>query len=101
MQELGNTSKYSRKITEFRSSIYSLFQMHELRNNKSAVGIMTGYGLNDPRGRISSPDRFKKFIFSTSSRPALGPTHPTIKSVSGVYSPGVKRPGSDADHTSN
>jgi hypothetical protein len=28
------------------------------------------------RGRSSSPDTAKKFPFSTSSRPALGPTHP-------------------------
>jgi hypothetical protein len=33
------------------------------------------------------------------SRPALGPTQPHIWWVSGALSPGVKRPGHDADHS--
>jgi hypothetical protein len=32
-------------------------------------------------------------LFSTSSRPALGPTQPPIQCVPGAVSPGVKRPG--------
>jgi hypothetical protein len=32
-----------------------------------------------PRGRSSSPDRVKNFVFSTSSRPALGSTQPPIQ----------------------
>jgi hypothetical protein len=39
------------------------------------------------------------FLLSTASRPALGPTQPPIQSVPGVLSPGVKRPGRDADHS--
>jgi hypothetical protein len=53
----------------------------------SSVGIVTGR----QRGRSSSPCRVKNFLFSTSSRPAVGPTQP------GALSPGVKRPGREAD----
>jgi hypothetical protein len=40
-----------------------------------------------PRSRSSSPSRVKNFLFSTSSRPALGPTQPPIQWVSGAVSP--------------
>jgi hypothetical protein len=52
-----------------------------------------------PRSRNSSPDREKNFLFSTSSRPALGPTQPLIQWVPGALSPGVKRPRREADHS--
>jgi hypothetical protein len=51
------------------------------------------------RDRSSSPGRVKNFLFSTSSRPALGPTQPPNQWVPGVLSPGVKRPGNEADHS--
>jgi hypothetical protein len=44
----------------------------------SAVGIATGYELDD-RGLSLSPGRAKNFVFSTSSRLALGPTQPPIQ----------------------
>jgi hypothetical protein len=47
-----------------------------------------------PRGRSSSPGGVKNFPFSTSSRPALGPTQPPIQRL-----PGVKRPGREADQS--
>jgi hypothetical protein len=65
----------------------------------SAIGIATGYGLDDRRGRSSSTDRVKNFLFSTSSRPVLGPTQPPIQWVMGAVSPGVKRQGREADHS--
>jgi hypothetical protein len=63
----------------------------------SAVGIATGY--ERPRGRSSSPGTVKNFLFSTSSRPALGSTEPPIQWVLGASSPGVNRPGPEADHS--
>jgi hypothetical protein len=39
------------------------------------------------------------FLFTTASRTALGPTHPPIQWVPRALSLGVKRPGSEADHS--
>jgi hypothetical protein len=50
-----------------------------------------------PRGRSSNPGRSKNFLFSTSSRPALGPTQTPIQWVPGVLSPGLKRQRREAD----
>jgi hypothetical protein len=38
------------------------------------------------------------FLFTTTSRTALGPTQPPIQWVPGALSLGVKRPGREADH---
>jgi hypothetical protein len=43
-----------------------------------------------PRGRSSGPGRVKNFLFSASSRPALGLTQTFA---------GVKRPRREADHS--
>jgi hypothetical protein len=51
------------------------------------------------RGRSSSPGRVKNFLYSMSSRLALGSTQPPIQWGPGVLSPGVKRPGREADHS--
>jgi hypothetical protein len=53
----------------------------KFNSSRSAVGIATEYGLDD-RGvgvRIPESSRIKNFLFSTSSRPALGSTHPPIQ----------------------
>jgi hypothetical protein len=39
------------------------------------------------------------FLFITASRTALGPTQPPIQCVPGILSLGVKRPGSEANHS--
>jgi hypothetical protein len=39
------------------------------------------------------------FLFSTASRPALGPIQPPIKWVAGALAPWVKRPGRESDHS--
>jgi hypothetical protein len=46
-----------------------------------------------PRGRIPSPGRVKNFLFSTSSRPALGSTQPPIQWVPAGSFPGGKVAG--------
>jgi hypothetical protein len=50
-----------------------------------------------PRGRSSSPDRGKHFLFSMSPRRILGPNQPPIQWVRKALSLGVKRPGPEAD----
>jgi hypothetical protein len=50
--------------------------LHRYRSRYSSVGIETDYGLDDRRVRISCPGRVKNFLFSTSSRPGLGPIKP-------------------------
>jgi hypothetical protein len=52
-----------------------------------------------PSGRSSSPGNIKNFLFFTSSRTALGPTQPPIQCLPRALSPGVKRPGREADHS--
>jgi hypothetical protein len=62
-----------------------------IMNFFSSVGcIPTGYELDD---------RVKNFLVSTSSSPALESTKPPIQWVPGAFSPAVKRPGSETDHS--
>jgi hypothetical protein len=60
--------------------------------------MATGYRLDD-RDRSLSPGGVKNFLFSASSRQALGSTQPPIQWVPGALSPGVKRPGREADQS--
>jgi hypothetical protein len=39
------------------------------------------------------------FLFATAFRPALGPTQPPVQWVPGALSPGVKRPGREANQS--
>jgi hypothetical protein len=50
-------------------------------------------------GHSSSSGAVKNFLFSTSSRPALGSTQPPMQWVPGSLSAGVKRPGREAHHS--
>jgi hypothetical protein len=52
------------------------------------------------RGRSSSAGKGKIFLLSTSSRPVLGFTQPPIQWVPGAISTGVKRPGREAENSS-
>jgi hypothetical protein len=69
------------------------------RSRDSSVGIATGYGLDSRGVGVKSPGRDKKFLFSTSSRPALGTTQPPTQWGAGALSLGVKLPGREADHS--
>jgi hypothetical protein len=49
---------------------------------------------------LTSPGRGWDFLlFTTETRPALGPTQAPIQWVPGGSFPGIKRPGRETDHT--
>jgi hypothetical protein len=73
-----------------------LFQIALYPSRDSSAGIATGYEVD---GRGSIPGRGKIFLFSTASRPVLGPSQLRILYISGALSLGVRRPGCEADHS--
>jgi hypothetical protein len=75
----------------FSPFVYFCKVLFYVRSRDSAVNIA--------RGRSSSPGRVKNFLLSMSSTPALGSTQSPIQWVPGAFSPGVKRPGREADHS--
>jgi hypothetical protein len=48
---------------------------------------------------FESPQRLGILLFTTTSRPVLGPTQPPIQGVPAALSLEVKRPGREADHS--
>jgi hypothetical protein len=60
-------------------------------------GIALGYGLDD-RG-FESRQGLGFYLFTTASRPVLGPTQPPIQWVPRALSLAVKRPGRETDHS--
>jgi hypothetical protein len=62
------------RVTDLKG-IITLFYT---KSRDSAVGMATGYGLDDRGVEVPSPSRVKNFHFSISSRPALGSTQPPI-----------------------
>jgi hypothetical protein len=66
-----------------------------LLSRYTSVGIAIGYEL-DGRGSVSG--RCKR-LFSTPKNPALEPTQPPIQQVLAAVSPGIKRPGREADQS--
>jgi hypothetical protein len=63
----------------------------------SAVGITTGYGLDDRGVRVRVPVEAR--IFFMSFRPVPGTTQPPIQWVPEDLSPGVKRSEREVDHS--
>jgi hypothetical protein len=61
-----------------------------------AVGIATGYGLDDRGVRVQVPAASR---ISLSFLPALQPTQPPIQWLPANLSLGVKWPGSKTDHS--
>jgi hypothetical protein len=70
------------------------------KSRDSSVGIALGYWLDDRGSRLRFPVGLGIFLFTTSSRTALGPTQPPILWVPGDLSIGVQQPGREADHSS-
>jgi hypothetical protein len=72
-------------------SIILLILIHKHRSRDSAVGIVTGYGLDGRGVRVQVPTGAKFFLFSTSSKSVLGPTWPPIQWVLRALSRGCGR----------
>jgi hypothetical protein len=77
--------------------IYYLYH-YLFMSRDSAVGIATGYGLNDRGVGVQVPVGSR--IFPTSSRPAKESTKPPIQWVPRALSSEVKRQGRENDHSS-
>jgi hypothetical protein len=71
----------------------------EPHSRDSSVGTDLGYGLDDRGSSARFPAGAGIFLFTTASRMVLRPTQPPIQWVPGALSLGVKRPGSEADHS--
>jgi hypothetical protein len=65
----------------------------------SAVGVATGYRLDDRVVRFRVPVGSRISSLLRSVTPTLGPSQPFIQWVTGALSAEVKRPGSEADHS--
>jgi hypothetical protein len=73
-----------------------MFQIYIATWKPFIIGMTTGYVLND---RESIPGRSKIFLFSTTSRLALGPIQPSVQWVAVALSPGVKQQVREAVHS--
>jgi hypothetical protein len=105
MTRYGAVKIYNSSVRPIRThSVETIVRNHRdehlkegLRSRHSSVGIATGYGLDDRGFGVRVPVGLR--FFSTSSRSAVGSTHPTIKWVPGALSLGIKRRRREADHS--
>jgi hypothetical protein len=65
-------------------------------NRDISVGIALGYGLDDRGSRVRFPAGVGNYSLHHRVRTAVGPTQPRIQ---WAFFLGVKRPGSEADHS--
>jgi hypothetical protein len=98
----GNTPGFCRHPFEYgsrfqRFSYVFLFILRSLWTLDSAVGVAIGYGQEGRGVEVQVPVGI--FFSSLHHLHHLGPTQPHIKWVPGAISPGVKRPGPEADHS--
>jgi hypothetical protein len=70
-----------------------------MKSCNSSVGIALGYGLDYRVSMFDSRRGLGIFLFTTSSRTALGPTQPPIQWVLRALSLGLKRRGREADQS--
>jgi hypothetical protein len=97
---MNNRANYftdgSRAIMDIHSLAH-IFSSHTwYEASDSILGIATGW---TTKGLMLSSGRVKNFLFSMSSWLALGSTQPPIQWAPGALSPGIKRPGREADHS--
>jgi hypothetical protein len=68
-------------------------------SRNSAVGIATGYELDERGVGVRVPVGGNNFHFCMSSISALRPTQPPVQRVQRAFSLGVKRPGREDNHS--
>jgi hypothetical protein len=71
----------------------------EEKSRDSSFGIALGYGLNDRSYRVRFPAGAGNFSLHHRVQNGSAPPHPPIQRVLGALSLGVKRPGTEADHS--
>jgi hypothetical protein len=78
-----------------------IFCSQKLKFYSYELGQISPYSdrLQDGRQGFDSRQGQEIFLYSTASRPALGPTQPPIQWVPGELSPGVKRLRREGDHS--
>jgi hypothetical protein len=70
-----------------------------LSNPLFTMNLTTGYGLDDREVGVPSPGRAKNFLHVVQTGSGAHPASP-IQWAPGALFPGVKQPGSEADHSS-
>jgi hypothetical protein len=75
MHKIFMGKKWRTGRTIYRQKYNIKMHFREMRSRDSAVGIATGYGLDDRGVGVRVPTESR--IFSTSSRPVLEPNQPS------------------------
>jgi hypothetical protein len=87
-------------LTQFKSFVsINIFSLSFVKLIMVILGSQNSEGLWAGRPEFYSPQRQDIFLYSTASRPALGPTQPSIQWVQEALSPRDKRLGHEADHS--